>query len=263
MADLGFYSYKARMYSPTLGRFLQPDPIGHGDGMNMYAYVSNNPVNASDPSDTCATGSGSDIVICVTPWNSWWSGYPYDSYPYFSDCGFGGSWGSSGDPAETTVVITGKRIRTALNTFPMIASVQGTEIRGSYPAAPVGGGPQKQQAGRPDYCSSAIYKTLQMGVDLGSLAADVGGGMIALELLFGEPGLGGATVEGTGSLVAVLSSAGQAAMGDKNALTRVGHDILGRGALRLMPKSLRSDIGDFLFGKGLENALPGDGDSPC
>ncbi|NWN23243.1 RHS repeat-associated core domain-containing protein, partial [Escherichia coli] len=27
--ELGMYHYKARIYSPTLGRFLQTDPIGY------------------------------------------------------------------------------------------------------------------------------------------------------------------------------------------------------------------------------------------
>ncbi|WP_162184672.1 RHS repeat domain-containing protein [Sphingomonas hengshuiensis] len=54
LPELGMYHYKARTYSPTLGRFLQADPIGYGDGLNKYAYVGNDAINRIDPSGTCS-----------------------------------------------------------------------------------------------------------------------------------------------------------------------------------------------------------------
>jgi RHS repeat-associated protein len=44
----GLYYYRARHYSPAWGRFMQADPIGYGGGVNLYAYVNNDPLNLLD-----------------------------------------------------------------------------------------------------------------------------------------------------------------------------------------------------------------------
>ncbi len=51
--EAGLYYYRARYYAHDIGRFLQPDPIGYTDGLNMYAYCGNNPINFVDPFGLC------------------------------------------------------------------------------------------------------------------------------------------------------------------------------------------------------------------
>jgi RHS repeat-associated protein len=47
--ESGLYYYRARMYKPEIGRFLQTDPLGYIDTINPYAYCANNPLNWIDP----------------------------------------------------------------------------------------------------------------------------------------------------------------------------------------------------------------------
>jgi RHS repeat-associated protein len=46
--DTGFAYNYFRDYDPTLGRYIQADPIGLAGGINRYAYVGGNPVGYTD-----------------------------------------------------------------------------------------------------------------------------------------------------------------------------------------------------------------------
>jgi RHS repeat-associated protein len=56
-ANAGFYYFGWRYYDPTLQRWLNRDPIQEAGGINLYAYVMNNPINAIDALGTDATAT--------------------------------------------------------------------------------------------------------------------------------------------------------------------------------------------------------------
>jgi hypothetical protein len=72
---VGFYYYKARFYAPSLGRFLQTDPLGYAASLNLYAYVQGDPINFADP-----TGLIENIIVHGTRPSSDGFGFGFDNY---------------------------------------------------------------------------------------------------------------------------------------------------------------------------------------
>jgi RHS repeat-associated protein len=56
--------YRARYYDPKVGRFISEDPIRWEGGINLYAYVDNNPVRFLDP-------MGRAPVTGLDPYDLW------------------------------------------------------------------------------------------------------------------------------------------------------------------------------------------------
>lgn len=63
------YYFRNRIYSAEIGRFLQMDPLGYVDGVNVYQYVGNRPTNQTDPLGLFAIKAGVSFegILAVVP----------------------------------------------------------------------------------------------------------------------------------------------------------------------------------------------------
>lgn len=67
--ETGLYYYRARYYDPKIGRFISKDPISFAGGdVNLYGYVSNNPINLTDPNGLWKYLPGSKSRWCGPNW---------------------------------------------------------------------------------------------------------------------------------------------------------------------------------------------------
>jgi len=67
--ELALYHVRHRCFDPLLGRWLEHDPIGYTDGMNIYAYVGGQPIIAFDP---LGLADVTALDVLVQFGKTWW-----------------------------------------------------------------------------------------------------------------------------------------------------------------------------------------------
>lgn len=72
--ESGLYYFYNRYYNSSTGRFINEDPIGLNGGLNMYAFVFNNPANLIDPFGLDALTGNSEVrkrMCCIIKAVGW------------------------------------------------------------------------------------------------------------------------------------------------------------------------------------------------
>jgi RHS repeat-associated protein len=88
----GFYYMGARYYDPQSGRFLSPDPLGHGASISLYDYANGDPVNGLDPDGRFGKG-------VIDGWNGTIPANAPNSSSFSAGAMFGGMFNGGGSGA--------------------------------------------------------------------------------------------------------------------------------------------------------------------
>ena len=136
IGELGLYYYKARFYSPALGRFLQTDPIGYKDDQNLYAYVGSNAVNRTDPSGLKAAEAAALAAAFGSAMSRNWS----DSVAALQNDGLAGAAmkGLEGLPAAGAVAGGVGGVRGAATAAKEVTQALSVEGKALLTANPIG-----------------------------------------------------------------------------------------------------------------------------
>jgi hypothetical protein len=218
------YNYKARVYDPGLGRFLQTDPIGYASDINAYAYAGNDSINGRDPSGMDGESSPDPYVQCQN-----------GCLP--APCGDTGTWTCGTNPDGTPNWGSPEiKVSPLLRLdFPLSYEWQffgngpqggGGDNGGAVRLSRITSNLLQSTNGKPAYCSSAIYQAGAAIQNVGSAIQGVGsfgvaaGGAIAVATWF--TGFG----EGAGAAVAGV---GAATYARGTAISEVGNGIAGLG----------------------------------
>ncbi|MBQ9216766.1 MAG: RHS repeat protein [Muribaculaceae bacterium] len=90
-AEFSTYYYRARFMQPSIGRFMQHDPLLYKDAMNLYLYVGNMPIMKVDPMGEESKSCDDDKCKALNPKKN----RPND---FTMDCDYCGADGESRYP---------------------------------------------------------------------------------------------------------------------------------------------------------------------
>ena len=91
--ETGLVYYRARYYDPTIGRFIQRDPIGLKGGINRYAYAGGNPVRFVDPMGLAPADPLENAISEAMMNGNYFGTAPYEVSPGLQNLAQGLDWG--------------------------------------------------------------------------------------------------------------------------------------------------------------------------